>query len=109
MEVFREWQTARGQASNEGDGLQDISTPVENFDAGSLAYWLGKLVQEVVNKDGQRYPGRTLYILITGIKRFLAEKNVLLSTIHYKACVNNITVSVAAWRPESRGVYYLVI
>ena len=37
VEVFREWQTARGQ---------DISTPVENFDAGSLAYWLGKFVQE---------------------------------------------------------------
>lgn len=81
VEVFREWQTARGQASNEGDGLQDISTPVEYFDAGSLAYWLGKFVQEVVNKDGQRYPGRTLYSLITGIKRFLAEKNVLLNPL----------------------------
>ena len=60
---------------------EDISTPVENFDAGSLAYWLGKFVQEVVNKDGQRYPGRTLYSLITGIKRFLAEKNVLLNPL----------------------------
>ena len=30
VEVFREKQTARGQASNEGDGLQDISTPVES-------------------------------------------------------------------------------
>ena len=79
VEVFRERQTARGQASNEGNGLQDISTPVENFDAGSLAYWLGKFVQEVVNKDGQRYPGRTLYSLITGIKRFLAEKMFCLS------------------------------
>ena len=59
--MFCEWQTARGQASNEGDCLQDISTPVENFDAGSLVYWLGKFVQEVVNKDGQSYPGRTLY------------------------------------------------
>ena len=37
--------------------------------------------QEVVNKDGQRYPGRTLYSLITGIKRFLAEKNVLLNPL----------------------------
>ena len=42
--------------------------PVGNFDAESLAYWLGKFVQEVVNKDGQRYPARTLYRLITGIK-----------------------------------------
>ena len=74
--AFRDWQThARGQASNEGDGLQDISTPVENFGAGSLAYSLGKFVQEVVNKDGQRYPGRTLYSLITGIKRFLAVQS----------------------------------
>ena len=55
VELFREWQTARGQAGNEGDGLQDISTLVENFDTGSLAYRLRKFVQEVVNKDGQRY------------------------------------------------------
>ena len=59
VEVFREWQTARRQASNEGDGLQDISTQVENFDAESLAYWLEKFVQEVFNKDGQRYPACT--------------------------------------------------
>ena len=53
-EVFREWQTSRGQRSEEADGLQDISTPLEYFEAESLAYWLGKFVQEVVNKDGKK-------------------------------------------------------
>ena len=61
--------------------LQDISTPLENFEAESLAYWLGKFVQEVVNKEGKKYPARSLYSLITGIKRFLSDKNIVLNPL----------------------------
>ena len=31
VQVFREGHTVRGQASNEGGGLQDISTPFGEF------------------------------------------------------------------------------
>ena len=32
-----------------------------------MAYWLGKFVQEVVRKDGQKYPPRSLYSIIAGL------------------------------------------
>ena len=34
---------------------------MEEMDAVSLNFWLAKFVQEVANKNGGRYPGRTLY------------------------------------------------
>jgi hypothetical protein len=45
------------------------------FNGKSLALWLGKFVQEVVNKNGGKYPARTLYGIISGIKRYLEDKN----------------------------------
>jgi hypothetical protein len=41
----------------------------------SIAYWLGKFVQEVVRKDGQKYSLRSLYGIVAGLKRYLEEKN----------------------------------
>ena len=83
VDVLREWQTSRVQKSEveEEVGLQDISTPLKNFEAERLAYWLGKFVQEVVNKEGKKYPARSLYNLITGIKRFLSDKNIVLKPL----------------------------
>ena len=78
--MFRIWQSSRGQGSDEGVDLQDVSTPLEYFDASSLAYWLGWFVQQVINKEGKEYPARTLYSL-TGIKRFLSERNVVFNPL----------------------------
>ena len=58
-----------------------MSTPLEYFHVSSLAYWLGEIVQQVVNKEGKEYPARTLYNLITGIKRFLSERNVVFNPL----------------------------
>ena len=43
------------------------------MDALSFSYWLAKFIQDVANKKGGRYPPRTLYVVICGLKRHLAE------------------------------------
>ena len=55
--------------------IQSVDTPFEEFNAGSMAYWLGKFVQEVVKKDGQKYPARSVCGLVAALKRHLDEKN----------------------------------
>ena len=39
-----------------------------------MIYWLTKFVQEVAKPSKERYPPRTLYGIVAGIRRFLAEK-----------------------------------
>ncbi len=78
--IFKEWQSARGKkrAANfvfDEQGIQDLTTQLEAFNGKSLAFWLGKFVQEVVNKNGGKYPARTLYGIVSGIKRYLEDKN----------------------------------
>ena len=45
------------------------------MNAKSLKYWLSKFVQAVVNTSGGRYPSRTLYSIVCGLKRFPVVKN----------------------------------
>jgi len=40
----------------------------------SINYWLTKFVQEVTKPSKERYPPKTLYGIIAGIHRFLAEQ-----------------------------------
>ena len=40
-----------------------------------LGYWLTKFVQEVANKNGRRYPSRSLYGIVCGLKRYLENIN----------------------------------
>ena len=53
--------------------VQLLSTDLANMDANTLNYWLSKLVQEVANSKGKVYPARTLYEIISGIRRHLEE------------------------------------
>ncbi len=46
-----------------------------------MAYWLGTFAQEVVRKDGPKYPPRSLYGIVAGLKQYLDEKNVSLALI----------------------------
>ena len=54
---------------------QELTESIENMNAKSLKYWLSKFVQEVANNSGGRYPSRTLYSIVCGLKRFLVVKN----------------------------------
>ena len=38
-------------------------------------YWFRTFVQELVKKNGDMYPSRSLYGLVAGLKRYLDEKN----------------------------------
>ena len=72
VEIFREWQRRRNVKfpnSKVGSIFKDydfhlvcnVEDNVEEMDAVSLNFWLAKFVQEVANKNGGRYPSRTLY------------------------------------------------
>ena len=58
-----------------GFDVQELTESIENENAKSLNYWLCKLVQEVANKSGGRYPSRTLCKIVCGLKCFSVEKN----------------------------------
>ena len=64
LEVFKEWQyyrATKGETSSEvDDNVQTVDTPFQEMNGESMAYWLGKFVQEVVRRDGQKYPPRSL-------------------------------------------------
>jgi hypothetical protein len=78
VEVFKSWQMARVikfpvvEVGNlfkdyETHTVQAVDELLEQMSAVSLNYWLSKFVQEVANKNGGRYPLRTLYQILCGI------------------------------------------
>ena len=54
-----------------------LYSSIEEMDAFSLNYWLSncKFVMEVAKKSGERYPAKTIYGIVCGIRRHLEEKN----------------------------------
>ena len=50
-----------------------VEDNLEDMEALSFSYWLAKFIQEVANKKGGRYPPRTLYGIVCGLKRRLEE------------------------------------
>ena len=55
--------------------LQSLEERLEDLDSLSLNFWLTKFVQEVANKNGGRYPSRSLYGIVCGLKRYLEDVN----------------------------------
>lgn len=56
--------------------VQDLdSVKLEELSVESLNFWLSKFVQEVAKKNGERYPPRSIYSIVCGINRYLAEVN----------------------------------
>ncbi|KXJ06844.1 hypothetical protein AC249_AIPGENE19672 [Exaiptasia diaphana] len=53
--------------------VTDLSTPLDIMSAETLNLWLSRFVQEVRNSKGQRYPPRTIYVIMCGLKRHLSE------------------------------------
>ncbi|CAB3980754.1 zinc finger MYM-type 3-like [Paramuricea clavata] len=67
--------------------LQNLETELCSMTARTLNFWLIKFVQEVCDKDGKPYPGRTVYQIICSLKRHLdkngrAEANMLNANNH---------------------------
>ena len=84
--IFEDWQLSRKNkvAIEETTALrfdnlssgQDLdSVKLEELSVESLNFWLSKFVQEVAKKNGERYPPRSIYSIVSGISRYLAEAN----------------------------------
>ena len=84
--IFEDWQLSRkNKVANEEatalrfdnlSSVQDLdSVKLDELSAESLNFWLSKFVQEVAKKNGERYPPRTIYSIVSGINRYLAEAN----------------------------------
>ena len=50
--------------------VAQLSTSIEEMDAVTLNYWLGKFLMEVAKKSGERYPLNTVYGIICGIQHY---------------------------------------
>ena len=55
--------------------VNPVSCEIEDMDAISLNYWLTKFVMEVAKDSGERYPLRTVYRIVCGLKCHLGDKN----------------------------------
>ncbi|CAB3980436.1 Hypothetical predicted protein [Paramuricea clavata] len=69
--------------------LQNLETELCSMTTRTLNFWLIKFVQEVCDKDGKPYPGRTVYQIIRSLKRHLdengrAEANILNANNHWQ-------------------------
>ena len=81
--LFEEWQRQRlvkvpiaevvGLFKNDDFQVESLETPLVEMSALSVNYWLTKFVHEMANPSKERYPPRTLYGIVAGIRRFLAE------------------------------------
>ena len=83
VNVFTAWQNTRMNKkaqfeTSKGNGLEstnveDLSVPLEHMSADSLNFWLCKFICEVEKQTGERYPPKTLYLLVCGINRHLGN------------------------------------
>ena len=82
FKIFSEWQIARVNKDPcieqrsfkiDIDKVQTLDTNIANMSAETLNFWLTKFVQEMVKVNGERYPGRSLYIIVAGLQRHLGE------------------------------------
>ena len=55
--------------------VQSLEEKLEDLDSLSLNYLLSKFVQKVANKNCGRYPPRSLYGIVCGLKRHLEDVN----------------------------------
>ena len=77
VEVLKQWQYYRAQKGQASDGVDVAIQSVNNLlKQGIVKAWpIIGLYIEVVNKNGERYPSRSLCDLVAGLKRYFGEKN----------------------------------
>ena len=84
--IFEDWQLSRKNkfAIEEATSLkfdnlssvQDLdSVKLEELSVESLNFCLSKFVLEVAKKNGERCPPRSIYSIVNGINRYIAEAN----------------------------------
>ena len=82
VKMFEEWQRVRAKKWPGTSPLAfhvvilkrfKMTVQITEMSAASLNFWLTKIVGEVVNKNGGRYPSKTLYQIIS---RHILDVNV---------------------------------
>ena len=83
VKVFRDWQETRQnkRAQLESIGfdnldvtnVDDLTVPLEEMSAYMLNFWLCRFMCEVAKQNGQRYPPKSLYLLLCAINRHLSD------------------------------------
>ena len=72
--IFEAWQRQRLAKVPIVEVVESLETPLVEMSALSVNYWLTKFVQEAAKPSKERYSPRTLYGIVVGIRRFLAEE-----------------------------------
>ena len=91
MKVFEEWKTEqRNEAFLEQDysGEPVIQEDINEMSDEMLDFTLARFVAEVRKEDGQEYPGKTLYEILSSIQMYLrvqCKRNITL--IDKKGCL----------------------
>ncbi|XP_074614075.1 uncharacterized protein LOC141873892 [Acropora palmata] len=86
LKLFREWQQQREMKvpildpgglfkDYELHKVNPVSCEIKDMDPISFNYWLTKFVMEVAKDSEERYPPRTVYGIVCGVKRHLGHKN----------------------------------
>ena len=57
----------------ESSNVKDLSVPLEHLSADSLNLWLCKFICEAAKQIEERYPPKTMYLLVCGINRHLGN------------------------------------
>ena len=83
VNVFTAWQNTRmnktaqletsGGNGLESTNVEDLSVPLEHMSADSLNFCLCEFICEVAKQTEERYPPKTLYLLVCGINRHLGN------------------------------------
>ena len=73
LKVFDQWMVERNEAVNKisysGEPL--INENLDEMSDEQLDFVLARFISEVRKEDGQEYPGKTLYEMISSIQTFL--------------------------------------
>ena len=83
LKVFTEWQQRRQNKiakletcawdGFEMTNVEDLTVPLEEMSAKTLNFWLSKFIGEVAKQNGERYPPKSVHLLVCGINRQLSE------------------------------------
>ena len=89
LKVFEEWKKQRNEAVLKEDysGQPVIQEDIDEMSDKMLDFTLARFVAEVRKEDGQEYPGKTLYEILSSIEMYLrvqCKRNITL--IDKKGC-----------------------
>ena len=89
LKVFEEWKKQRNEAVLKQDysGEPVIQQDIDEMSDEMLGFTLARFVAEVRKEDGQEYPGKTLYEILSSIQMYLrvqCKRNITL--IDKKGC-----------------------